>query len=294
MRLALRGSALPGRHTRRCSPPTASTLKNVNISAHIQRKLNPGRTLSSYVHESYIQTLETRILLAHGDDRLGAIARNQVAVGTIGLTARRIDQATNRQTPFMASLPEQMCELAGAATSCCQGSAPVSPQPLTAAAFRLVWLLGSGFENIKAGALFPQIKCETPTARSSAIAGKLSAQLLKQRFCVVHVFNPALAQSYAIGSHTASRFAFRVAFLASAEGRPNLSRGVVLLGVAGLLLGTLAAVPGCVKILRILFSSFVCVGFVGCSNCCRDRALVRAKGETVHAPTGCANEIQME
>ena len=35
MRLAVRGSALPGRYDRHCSPPTATTDKNVNNSALI-------------------------------------------------------------------------------------------------------------------------------------------------------------------------------------------------------------------------------------------------------------------
>ena len=46
--------------------------------------------------------------------------------------------------------------------------------------------------------------------------------------------------------------AFRVDILASSGGRPNFCGCVLLSGVAVLPLGTLAAVPGCIKMLRIL------------------------------------------
>src|SRR5207244_2632007 len=76
-------------------------------------------------------------------------------------------------------------------------------------------------------------------------------------------------------------FASRMAFLASSEGRLNLSRSGVLSGVVVLLLGTLAAVPGCVKILRILFS----VSFVPAFTCCplspHSRSFCCANGETL-------------
>jgi hypothetical protein len=49
--------------------------------------------------------------------------------------------------------------------------------------------------------------------------------------------------------------AFRGGFLASSEARRSLSFLLLLLVVAGLLLGALAAAPGCMKILRIFFSS---------------------------------------
>jgi hypothetical protein len=56
-------------------------------------------------------------------------------------------------------------------------------------------------------------------------------------------------------------FASMVAFRASSNGGPNLSCRVVLSGVVGLLLGALAAAPGCVKILRILFFAPVACAF---------------------------------
>jgi hypothetical protein len=61
--------------------------------------------------------------------------------------------------------------------------------------------------------------------------------------------------------HRVFLFASMVEFRASSNGRPNLCCRVVPSGVAGLLLGALAAAPGCVKILRILFFSPVHCAF---------------------------------
>jgi hypothetical protein len=72
-----------------------------------------------------------------------------------------------------------------------------------------------------------------------------------------------------------------VAFLASAEGRLNLSRGEMLSGVAVLHLGTLAAVPGCIKILRILFSVGVVPAFIRCPSSCRARSVFCANGDAL-------------
>jgi hypothetical protein len=49
-------------------------------------------------------------------------------------------------------------------------------------------------------------------------------------------------------------FTFRSGLPASSEGRSNLCDRGLLLNVAGLLLGALAAAPGCMKMLRIFCS----------------------------------------
>jgi hypothetical protein len=278
MRLAVRGSALPGRNARHCSPPTAATLKNVNISALIQRQSIHGRSLSSYVHESYIQTLETGIWLAHGDNRLDAIARNQLAIGTIGLTARRIAHATNRQTPFMVSLPERICKLAEAAALCCQGSAPASPPPLTAAAFRPRLLLGSGFGEFKAGALSFHAEHYGITLQPTAIAAKAMAQLLESYPHTVRSGSRVTARSATIGKPSLFPLAFRVALLASSKVRRNFSGRVLHSVVLGLPLGALAAAPGCMKMLRIFSCRMSGVALVACSRSLRPRANYCAEG----------------
>jgi hypothetical protein len=48
-----------------------------------------------------------------------------------------------------------------------------------------------------------------------------------------------------------------------------------------LLLGTLAAVPGCVKILRILFSLVIVTEFICCPSSRRGRSVCYANGETI-------------
>ena len=156
-RLAVRGSSLPGRYARHCSPPTAAEDETVNLSMLIAWPSIRQGTLGSYVHEDYIQTLGTGVLLAHRFDRLGTVACNQASSETFEVTASRFGRTTNRRMSLDNSPHEWVkctaSELAGAAALCCQGSAPASPPPLTAAAFRLVLRLGSGFGKTKAGAL---------------------------------------------------------------------------------------------------------------------------------------------
>ena len=71
--------------------------------------------------------------------------------------------------------------------------------------------------------------------------------------------------------------AFRVVFLASSGGRPNLSGCVLRSGVAVLPLGALAAAPGCVQMLRIFCpvpATFAPSAWPGCA-----RAVPRDNGQ---------------
>ena len=147
---------------RHCSPPTATTDKNVNNSALIGgTSMRQGR-LSSYERENYNRTLEPRILLTDRFARAASTAFAQIDIQnpeSWATEARQISAARiNRQLPMESSpgVPrERRCAtLAEAAALRCQGSAPASPPPLTAAAFRPRLLLGSGFGKAKAGALF--------------------------------------------------------------------------------------------------------------------------------------------
>jgi hypothetical protein len=56
-----------------------------------------------------------------------------------------------------------------------------------------------------------------------------------------------------------------------------------------LLLGTLAAVPGCVKILRILFSVSAVPASICCPSSRRGRSVCYANGETLHWHTVTKN-----
>ncbi len=157
-RIAVRGSALPGRDVRRCSPPTAAEDEIVNISMLVAWPSIRRSGHGSYDDESVIQTLRTGILLVYRHNRLCATARDQMDIGRIGLIAPKFDRTTNRRMSLDNSPHEWVkctaSELAGAAALCCQGSAPASPPPLTAAAFRLVLRLGFGFGKTKAGLCF--------------------------------------------------------------------------------------------------------------------------------------------
>ncbi len=196
-RIAVRGSALPGRDVRRCSPPTAAEDDIVNIFMLIAWPSIRQGTLGSYVHEDYIQTLGTGVLLAHRCDRLAAVACNQASSETFEVTASRFGRTTNRRMSLDNSPHEWVkctaSELAGAAALCCQGSArdrqcgSHSPPPLTAAAFRLVLRLGSGFGKTKAGALFSHTENQNIGYAQTAFAGNASAQLLVLCSCVARV-----------------------------------------------------------------------------------------------------------
>jgi len=196
-RLAVRGCALPGRYARHCSPPTAAEDDIVNIFMLIAWPSIRQGTLGSYVHEDYIQTLGTGVLLAHRCDRLAAVACNQASSETFEVTASRFGRTTNRRMSLDNSPHEWVkctaSELAGAAALCCQGSArdrqcgSHSPPPLTAAAFRLVLRLGSGFGKTKAGALFSHTENQNIGYAQTAFAGNASAQLLVLCSCVARV-----------------------------------------------------------------------------------------------------------
>ena len=259
MRLAVRGSALPGRNARHCSPPTATTDKNVNNSALIGgTSMRQGR-LSSYERENYNRTLEPGILFT---DRFSCVASTPFAQIDIqnpeswATEARQILAAkVNRQLPMDSSpgVPtERRCaSLAEPAALCCQGSAPASPPPLTAAAFRRRLLLGSGFGKFKAGALSFQREYECLTMQRTAVATDVLTQLFESYPRTVRSGSRVTARSATIGKPSPFPLAFRVALLASSKVRRNFSGRVLHSVVLGLPLGALAAAPGCMKMLRI-------------------------------------------
>src|SRR3984957_491419 len=286
MRLAVRGSALPGRYARHCSPPTAATPNNVNISALIGGpSMRQGR-LSSYERENYNRTLEPRILLA---DRFNCVASTPFAQIDVqnpeswATEARQIlATKVNRQLPMESSpgVPtERRCAtLAETAALCCQGSAPASPPPLTAAAVPLGLRLGSGLVKFKAGALSFQREHECLTMQQTAVAANVLTQLLESYPRSVRSGSRVTARSATIGKPSPSPLAFRVALLASSKVRRNFSGRVLLSVVLGLPLGALAAAPGCMKMLRIFSSRVSGVLFVACSRSLRGRAIYCAEG----------------
>lgn len=238
---AVRGSAQPGLCARRCSPPTTTTEKNVNNSALIDGpSMRQGR-LSSYERENYNRTLEPGILFT---DRFSCVASTPFAQIDIqnpeswATEARQILAAkVNRQLPMDSSpgVPtERRCaSLAEPAALCCQGSAPASPPPLTAAAFRPRLLLGSGFGEFKAGALSFQREHECLTMQRTAVAAKVLTQLLESHPRTVRSGSRVTARSATIGKPSPFPLAFRVALLASSKVRWNFSGQRVALGRPG-------------------------------------------------------------
>src|ERR1700722_20283544 len=283
--IAVRGSALPGRYARHCSPPTAEANQKLNICKLMQQP--PVRTIALDYHEAEncIQGLATRMLATHYDNRLAAISCNQADGSTIEIIAPKTDRKASRQVPFDASPHERMKrstgKVAGTAALCCQGSAPASPPPLTAVACRLGLRLVSGFGKAKAGALFSHAEHRRLIIRETADAAIVLAHLLNSIPRASRSWACLLPCSIATDHPCPFPFASRVAFLASSEGRLNLSRSGVLSGVVVLLLGTLAAVPGCVKILHILFAVGVVSAFIRCPSSHRGRSVCCANGETM-------------
>ncbi len=283
--IAVRGSALPGPYARHCSPPTAEANQMLNIRTLMERPPVRAIALDNHKAENCIQALATGMLLAHRNNCLAATSRIEADGSTNEITAPKIDRNASRQAPFDASPHERMKrstgKVAGAAALCCQGSAPASPPPLTAAAFRLGLRLGSGFGKAKAGALFSYREHRRLIIRETADAAIVLAHSLNSIPSVPRSWACLLLCSIATEHPCPFPFASRVAFLASSEGRLNLSRSGVLSGVVVLLLGTLAAVPGCVKILRILFALGVVAAFICCPSSRRGRSVCYANGETM-------------
>jgi hypothetical protein len=289
IRLTVRGFALPGRDARHCSPPTSWMNKNLNSSAlRAGPSLCQGR-LSSYGYESYIHTVETGILLPYRRNHLGAAAPTQSVELRPTEAQPNITASLNRYQRSALSLQvptERRCaSLAGAASLCCQGSAPVSPPPLTAAAFRPVLRLGSGFGKIKAVASFSHTQLVTMPMQRTAVATNLTTHLPELYRDTVRMFDRGLARSFAIGRPARFLFAFSVALLASPGERPNISRRVLLSGVAGLILGALAAASGCVQVLRIFFLLPVRPPSVGCPWSWHRFAIRCPSGKAVHFVT---------
>jgi len=283
--IAVRGSALPGRYARHCSPPTAEANQKLNICKLIEWPPVHAIALGNHEPENCIQALATGMLLAHRNNRLAATSRIKADGSTNEITAPKTDRNASRQVPLNTSPHERMKrsmgKVAGAAALCCQGSAPASPPPLTAAAFRLGLRLGSGFGKAKAGALFSHREYQTLIIRQTAVAGIFLAHSLNSIPCVSRSWAGLLTCSVATDHSYPFPFASRVALLDSSDRRLNLFRGGMLSGVVVLLLGTLAAVPGCVKILRILFSVSVAPAFIRCPLPCRGRSVCCADGETM-------------
>lgn len=250
--------------------------------------MRQGR-LSSYERENYNRTLEPGILFADHFNCVASTSFAQIDIQNSESWATEAGQVyaakVNRQLPMELTpgVPtERRCaSLAEPAALCCQGSAPASPPPLTAAAFRLGLRLGSGFGKAKAGALFSHREHRGLIIRETADAAIVLARSVNSIPCVSRSWACLLPCSIATDHPCPFPFASSVAFLASSEGRLNLSRGGVLSGVAVLHLGTLAAVPGCIKILRILFSVGVVPAFIRCPLSRRGRSVCYANGESI-------------
>ena len=250
-RFAVRGFALPDCCARHRSPPTARHDEDVNISAFIARSTLHGSGFRSYVRGSDIQIIKVRILLAHRRHHLCAIAVHQVATEPSMLNASNavhtVAYSKRFLTPHRTAVRDTVIQLAGAAALCCQGCArgrqcgSHSPPPLTAAAFRLSWRLGSGFGKRKAGAFVSHVEIIGQAAIESKARRLEIAQSL--------IFNPedafrASGQFDAVLNPMVFLFAFWVVFRASSKVRPNLCGRVVLAGVAGQVSGLMSSRAG--------------------------------------------------
>jgi hypothetical protein len=138
--------------------------------------------------------------------------------------------------------------------------------------------LGSGFGKFKAGALSFQREHKWVTMQRTAAAVTEVTRLLELYSCAVRSGSRVKAQSITIGKPSPFPLAFRVALLASAEARPNLSSRVLHSVVLGLPLGALAAAPGCMKMLRIFSSRMSGVVLVACLRSLRGRTIYCVEG----------------
>ena len=193
----VRGSALPGRFARRCSPPTAAADRHSDVPMLIKWPLIRGGSIRSYEHQNDIEMLVTK--RRSKCRRISGCNKAQV-------WPKPPPHAVN---VLLALLPLR--------------------STLTAAAFRPRLLLGSGFGKSKAGALsfhkthLPLISGDKAIASKiamehAAAAAIASIQLLKLNRWLVRLCGHVPPQLAIICTSFPLPFAFRVVFLASTEG----------------------------------------------------------------------------
>jgi len=222
IRLAVRGSALPGCFARHCSPPTAFNkrihervqvllLSQLPISrsrkdcAKLARSLRNGHKLAGPGHYS----------------SASAYIPRTVPVRALFVAFPRPHTFPVRVQSVTVVRPQSVHSMSGE-------SPTNSVRRLTCRACEwcIVGLANRAF----------------PKHVSSAIQDRAGRPL--------DFWSPAAAFP-SLPVRRTFLLAFRVVFLASSGGRPNLSGCVLRSGVAVLPLGALAAAPGCVQMLRI-------------------------------------------
>jgi hypothetical protein len=228
----VRGSALPGRFARRCSPPTAAADRRLDVFMLIKWPLIRGGCIRSYELQSDI-----KMLVAKRRSKYRRISRCNKAQ----VWPKPPPQAVN---VLLALLPLR--------------------STLTAAAFRPPLLLGSGFGKFKAGTLSFQREHGCLTMQRTAVAANVPTQLLESYPRTVPSGSRVMARSIVIRRPSPFPLAFRVALLASSKVRRNFSGRALHSVVLGLPLGALAAAPGCMKMLRIFSSRVSGVVLVAC------------------------------
>jgi hypothetical protein len=248
-RPAVRGSALPGRFARRCSPPTAATDEHSDVSMLINWPLIRGGCIRSYELQNDTQMRATK--WRSKCRRISGCNKAQV-------WPKPPPHAVN---VLLALFPLR--------------------STLTATAFRPRLLLGSGFGKFKAGALCFQREHKWVTMQRTAAAVTEVTRLLELYSCAVRSGSRVKAQSITIGKPSPFPLAFRVALLASSEACPNLSGRVLHSVILGLPLGALAAAPGCMKMLCIFSSRLPGHMLMGCSPSLRGRAIRAPEGGAI-------------
>lgn len=275
-RFAVRGCALPGRDARHCSPPTATSKQDGNHTA-LSARASSHHLL---VFSGGIQTLESKAVSGHVSDLMGAIACPEIHAEVGGLIAPRVYHCANRATALNVPPREsiKLRSLNPVETPHCLARVPLAVHRFTSA--MMFRRLAPSSSEIRAAAFsfHPRFNTQIPKVSllvpaKAVLRFRLSSRLVALSCRVIEHLN-------AVGTFTVFSFASRVAFWASSEARPNFYHRVVLSGVAGLLVGALAAAPGCIKMLCILFSSFAAFACYRASQRFVRRVFLCADGES--------------
>jgi len=220
-RLPVRGSALPGCFARHCSPPTAF---NKRIHERVQVLLLSQLSIS----RSRKDCAKLARSLRNGH-KLAGPGHYSSASAYIPRTGpvRILTVAFPRPHTFPVRVQSVTVVRPQSARSV-SGEYPHSVR----------WLTCRARERCIVGLA----SLEFPKHISSVIRGRAG--------CPLDFYSPLAAFPLSPVRRTFP-LAFRVVFLASSGGHPNLSGSVLRSGVAVLPLGALAAAPGCVQMLRI-------------------------------------------
>ena len=261
-RLPVRGSALPGCFARHCSPPTA-------FKKRIRDRVQSGTVAEATARPSIFQRqvlLLSQLTISRPRKDCAKFARNSRYGHKLADPGSDTSASAYRPRPGRVRILTIAFPRPHTFPVRVQSVTMVRPQSVRSVSgecpHSVQWLACRACERCIVGLASRKFSKHV----SSIVRGRAGCPL---KDCSL------LAAFQSLPVRRAFLLAFRVTFLASSGGRPNLSRCVSRSGVAVLPLGALAAAPGCVQMLRIFCLPHVRLALAGWPS--RNRAVLSAK-----------------